>query len=272
MKVMDLHLHTKASDGHFSPTAIVRAAREANLSAISITDHDTMDGVDEALEAGKEFGIEVIRGVEFSCDVDDDEIHILGYFFKRPGEELFSVLEMLKKKRYNRAERIVKKLNSLNIELNMEDVLKFVGNPMFIGRPHIALAMVERKIVRNPSEAFDEYLCIGKLAYEPRDNGLEPKKVIDLIKRNKGLVSLAHPGYIMDDNVTLGLIEYGIHALEVFHVSHDEEMIQKYMRMVHENGLFITGGSDYHGHNDDRPVLGKMSIPYEYLRVIKEEF
>jgi len=272
MKTMDLHLHTTASDGDFSPTAIVRAAKEIGISAISITDHDNMDGVDEALEAGEKYNIEVIRGIEFSCDVDDDEVHILGYFFKEPGDEFFEVLKGLKKKRYNRAERIVKKLNSLDIELSIDDVLEFASNPMFIGRPHIALAMVERNIVKKTSEAFDDYLCIGKAAYEPRDNGLDPKLVIELIKRHGGLVSLAHPGYIMDENIICKLIEQGVQALEVFHFSHDEELVEKFMKMAQENGLFITGGSDYHGHKDDRPAPGRMSIPYKYLHIIKEEF
>lgn len=269
---VDLHIHTTASDGSFSSETIVRAAHRNGLSAIAITDHDTMNGVEQAVSAAELHGIEVIRGIEFSADMPDDEIHILGYFDSPVNNCVQTVLTELREKRILRAREILRKLEQVNIVLSIEDVLKFTGDSDYIGRPHIAMAMLEKGYVKNRNEAFSSYLTFGLPGFADRDNGLDIISTVGLIRDNNGIAVIAHPGLIKNRRYFDLAIECGVNGVEVFHPSHDNDTVQELLDFSMKKGLIVTGGSDYHGHGDKFAQLGAYSIDYSYFCKLKGAF
>jgi len=269
---IDLHIHTTASDGCFSPTDIVKSASQNGIIGMSITDHDTMNGVEEAVNCGKTCGVEVIRGIEFSVDMPDDEIHIIGYFNSPVSNEVQDILKTLRKKRIQRAYQILAKLSKLNIVLSIEDVIKFTGASDYIGRPHIAMAMIEKNYVKNKNEAFNNFLSIGLPGYAERDNGMDIENTIKLIKDNNGIAVIAHPGVLKNRDYFDIVIKKGIDGIEVFHPSHDSNLMQEFLDLAKKKNMLITGGSDYHGNGDKNPEIGNFCIDYLYFCKLKEAF
>lgn len=263
----DLHIHSIYSDGKLTPEQIVNKAKEADLSAVSITDHDTIDGIQLAITASKKIGdIEVIPGVEISTEYQQDEVHILGYFIDYNSNYLKNILKNLQSKRKLRIRKIIKKLNDIGIYITLEEVCK-TSTSSSIGRPHIAEILKQKNYVKNISEAFDLYLGKGKKAYVPREK-LSPCDAIKIIKNSKGIPVLAHPGHLERPEVINKLVMYGIEGLEVYHKDHNKEQTLFYSQFAKKNELLITGGSDCHGNS---PLLiGEYGIDKLLLNKLKE--
>jgi hypothetical protein len=260
----DLHLHTTYSDGALSPKVLVQRAHAAGLSVISITDHDNVGAIDEAIEAGRNFGIEVVPGVELSVALNEKDIHLLAYFFDYTNQKLQDYLAFFRYERLKRAERIVQKLNDINVSLNMDAVLDQAGIGS-VGRPHIASALLEEGLIGTYHEAFMKYIGVGAPAYEKKYQ-LSPLEATQLIAQAGGLTFLAHPGKYTTDVELSTLIQAGLDGIEVVHPSHNEARQEFYRGVVHQYFLLECGGSDYHGgrKNDDQ-VLGSFTVPLQIV-------
>jgi predicted metal-dependent phosphoesterase TrpH len=241
----DLHLHSTYSDGLFTPQEIVNLANSKGISTISIADHDSIEGLEETKVAASSLGIEVISGVELSSSMNQKEVHILGYFIDSKNIKFNDHMRYFRDERKKRAEKIIKKLNNLNIPLKMESVIKedFVGA---IGRPHIAHALFLNGFVTNYDEAFEKYIGLNCPAYEEKIH-FSPKDAIELISQAGGLSFLAHPNKTLNENELVNLIDMGIDGIEVIHPSHNAERINYYKGITIQYFLLESGGSDFHG-------------------------
>jgi len=256
----DLHTHTTHSDGHLSPLELVQKAKDLGISVLGITDHDTVGALDEAIEAGKTIGVEVIPGMELSASSPEGEIHVLGYFMDYHSPALTDALTIFRQKRLERIERIVGKLNRMKIPLTVESVLAEATGDS-VGRPHIANALVNNGHAVNYHQAFNKYIGEGRPAFEKKAE-FSPEDTIRLIAAAGGLSFLAHPGRSVDENLLHHLIKSGLDGIEVYHPSHSEERIEFYRGIVGEYFLLESGGSDFHGGmKRDEHVLGKIGIP-----------
>ncbi len=262
----DLHTHTTASDGTLAPAELVQQARLAGLSAVGITDHDTMAGLAEAAEAGQRWGITVVPGVELSTDATGREVHILGYHCRPDAEPLTSLLAAMRIQRRQRVERIVAALERAGIALTIEDVLAMAppgaGGPESLGRPHVARALVYRGYAATVSEAFERFLASGRPGYVPRSK-LHPVEAVRHIRAAGGVAVLAHPGLMGDDSILPQLLAAGLQGLEVWYPDHTPEQTERYLRLARDLHLIATGGSDYHGRGERWAVLGAVTAPDE---------
>jgi hypothetical protein len=264
---IDLHMHTTYSDGAYTPAELVRKAYDAGLSVISLTDHDSTNGIKEAIIYGKELGIEVITGLEISTDVDDKEIHLLAYFIDIENEELKKYLSFFRDERFHRAKRMVQKLRNLGMAITLDDVLARANNSA-IGRPHIAYAMVDLGIIGNYFEAFEKYIGDNCPAFE-RKIHVSPQSALKLISDSGGLSFIAHPGY-MKEHLLLNLIKAGIDGIEVIHPSHNDNQISFYRGIVNQYCLLESGGSDFHGGKKaDEQNLGRFCLSPNHLEAMR---
>jgi len=260
---IDLHTHTNHSDGYNSPEKLVKKVHSQGISVLSITDHDSTNGLTEAMEYADKFGIEIIPGVEISSDIRDTEVHILGYFIDPKNEELEHYLHFFRDERFKRAIRIVKKLNILGLDITIDEVMKFAKNSA-VGRPHIAQALLEKGQVKSFFEAFYKYIGNHAPAYE-RKVHLSPQSAFKIINDAGGLSFIAHPGN-MPEILIKELIDAGVDGIEVIHPSHSPEQVRFYRGIVNEYFLLESGGSDYHGgRREDDDNLGKY---YTTIKVI----
>ncbi len=260
----DLHVHTHHSDGAHTPTDIVRRAQLAGLSVISITDHDNVAGIDEAIAWGNRLGVEVVPGVELSIALGDKDVHLLAYFFDHTHRRLLDYLTFFRLERLRRAERIVAKLNKINIPLTMDAVLDQAGVGA-VGRPHIASALVEEGLIETYHEAFLKYIGTGAPASEKKYQ-LNPEEAIALIQDAGGLTFLAHPGKFTTDAELFQLIKAGVDGIEVIHPSHNETREQYYRGVVNQYFMLESGGSDYHGgKKNDEAVFGAFTVPMQVV-------
>lgn len=266
---IDLHVHTNASDGLFAPAEVVRKAREAGLSALGIADHDTVNGVEEALQAAGEERIEVVPAVEINAYHGAFEYHILGYFLDHRDERLGRALAALREARIVRMRRIVQKLGALGMEVDSEEILAAAGGGS-VGRPHIARVLLQRRHVSSMREAFDRFIGEGKPAYAPRSK-LAPKEAIALIREAGGVAVLAHPGLWGGDELIPQLAAWGIAGIEVYTPDHTGAQRERYRGFARDLGLIQTGGSDYHGWRDGAGnTLGAAATPPEEFRRLAE--
>lgn len=256
----DLHTHTTYSDGSLSPYELIKKAKSVGLSAISITDHDSVSGLDDAIEIGKEFDVQVVPGMELSANHNDSEVHILGYLMDYHNKALQEALAIFREKRLRRVERIVDKLNRMNIPLKIESVLANATGDS-IGRPHVANALVNEGHAQSYYQAFNKYIGDGKPAYEKKHD-FSPEETVRLIADAGGLSFLAHPGKTVTEDMLFRLIKAGLDGIEVIHPSHTSEHVSYYRGIVSEYCLLESGGSDFHGgmKNDDHQ-FGRVSIP-----------
>lgn len=282
MMEIDLHVHTTASDGTLTPSQAVHLAKKRQLKAIAITDHDTVDGVKEALEQGKRLSIEVIPGVEISANAKTGSLHLLGYFVETERGILKEKLERLKQARSERNPRIADRLNDLGVHITYEEAVRASGGGQ-VGRPHFAQVLVNRGYVRSISEAFDRYLAQGAPAYVGKFR-FEVKEAMDIVLEAGGVPVLAHPFTMncapdeLETRVT-ELVQDGLKGIEVFYPDHTGEQTVQYQRLADKLGLVKTGGSDFHGaliEKAELGIIGKgISLPYatvkELLRVKRGE-
>lgn len=265
----DLHLHTTASDGCYSPEKVVQLAHEKGIRVLAITDHDTTAGLSVAKQQAEEYALEFIPGIELSTVYAEHEIHILGYYIEQSSKEMQENLQEIASSRVNRVKKIVAKLNELGYPISYEDVRKKTSCGT-IGRPHIALAMMDYGIINNVEEAFEKFLNQGCPAFVPRYQ-LTPQDAVILITKAGGIPVLAHPGLGFPEHLLPELVSYGLKGIEVFHPRHSLEVQENYYRLACHYELIVTGGSDFHGHDKkDWWYFGKMRVPLESLQRLKE--
>lgn len=268
LKNTDLHLHTTASDGGYSPRQLVKKCKQVGLQYIAITDHDTVNGVKEAIEAGENEGITVIPGIEFSTKENGTSVHILGYGIDINDELLQAMLAEQQKLRKTRMQGMVRKFSKVDIQLKEADVLKEADGGS-IGRPHVAKVLVKMGIVKNVAEAFELFLGEGKPCYVKKEREMTPFEALKWIKAAKGVAILAHPVYYdLDKKVAQWVATGLLHGVEVYHRDHNldvqlhyEELVQQIEREQTVT-LLRTGGSDFH-HED----YGRVREPLGETRV-----
>lgn len=273
---IDLHTHSTFSDGTFTPLQLVKYAEEKGLKAFALTDHDTTEGVKEAKSI--ETNVEVISGVEISTRYDKKEIHIVGLYVNENDADLNKQLKYYREKRVTRNFEILEKLNSLGVNITIDDVKESCTGDV-ISRAHIAKALVSKGFVGSYTEAFDRYLGDNKCAYVPRET-LNYEESMELITKAGGVPVLAHPLlYKMSDtnleNMMVKLRQKGLKAVEVYYSTHSNSDTQHIMAMANRVGLIYSGGSDFHGATkpkiDMGTGMGKLAVPYEILEKIRGE-
>jgi hypothetical protein len=262
----DLHLHTTFSDGTDTPEKVVEAAKAVGLTAIAITDHDTMAGI--AAAEGR--GLEIIPGIELTTETAETEIHILGYFLDRNDPDLIAAITRIQKGREERVCKICEKLKELAIDLPAEKVFSLAGH-RDAGRPHIARALVEIGAVGDFKDAFNRYLGFKGPAYVAHYK-LSAGEAIKLVLAAGGIPVFAHPGVSKCDAVIPELMNEGLLGLEVYYSGHNQGLTKHYLELARKFGLLVTGGSDYHGTSGGREsVLGMFTVPDQLVEKLKNE-
>lgn len=246
--MLDLHIHTTASDGSLPPTQVVQLARKKGFSLIAVTDHDTMGGVAEALEAGKKYNVDVVPGVEISSGVTL-EVHMLGYGMSPDHPVMKAMMEDMRAARVERMERIIENLQKMGVPITVEEVEAVAGGA--IGRPHIAQVLIAHGLVPDVRTAFREYIGVGAKAYVERRK-MTSEQVIANIRDAGGVPVLAHGGLLRISEVELNqwidsMAKKGLMGLECYHNAHTPQMERLLRAAAERNGLLVTGGSDFHG-------------------------
>ena len=269
--LVDLHLHTTASDGRLSPTELIHLLASQGLKQVAISDHDTTEGLAEAFAAAEEFpDMRIIPAIELSTDIPGDEVHMLGYFLRHEDEELQKILREFRMGRLERGRMMVEKLATLGINIEWERVQEIAGEGS-VGRPHIALAMVEKGYCKEPKDAFSEYLGRNGSAYVERSK-MTPPEAVEMLIRFGAVPVLAHPAYLNDMETTIAeLAEAGILGLEVHYAQFSSETVQQLAELADRYGLIPCGGSDYHGlGNEGESLPGTLGPPPETVGLLEE--
>jgi predicted metal-dependent phosphoesterase TrpH len=259
---VDLQVHTTASDGALGPAAVVEAAAAAALHAIAITDHDTVDGLPEAEEAGRRLGVRIVPGVELSTHFEGEELHLLGLHLANL-EAMREALAEFRTQRVQRAERIVETLNAHGMPITMAAVMAEAGDGA-VGRPHIARAMLAGGWVREFREAFDKWIGWGRPAYMAKEQ-FDVADAIALVHRAGGLAVWAHPGELATPARIGRLADRGLDSVEVLHPSHPPYLVQRLVDHTEKAGLLPSGGSDWHGTQEGPRKLGGQLVPRIWL-------
>ena len=267
--MIDLHLHTTASDGSCTPSELVRRAREAGIEILAVADHDTVAAVGETTALATASGLTCIAAVEITAVHEAKDVHVLGYFVDVTSPVLLAFLEDGRRDRLRRATEMGDRLADLGAPIDMETLVNRSGGPnsgKSIARPAVANALVEAGHVQTVQEAFDRFLADGKPAYCPRV-GASPKDVVSLIAQAGGIASLAHPGPLGKDALIDSLAADGLIALECFHSDHDADATRRYLLLAARLGLAVTGGSDFHGPGSRRAEsFGRVGLPWDHYQ------
>jgi len=247
---IDLHLHTTHSDGSLRPAEVLALAKQADVTALAITDHDITTGIPEATVTGQELGIEIIPGVEISSFDGKNELHILGYYLDWQDDLLNERLSTLRASRHRRNPLIIERLRAAGLDVTYEEVRAIAGTES-VGRPHIARLLMEKKYVTSAKEAFDRFLAEGKPAYVARELPT-PAEAVGWIREAKGVAVLAHPTWVRETgeglrNCVAGLKAVGLGGVEVHYSTHTKSQTASYLEMARRLDLLVTGGSDFHG-------------------------
>ena len=269
---VDLHTHSTASDGTYSPTELLQRAKDAGLRVLALTDHDSTGGIEEATQAARNLNIEFIPGIEINTDVSGGEIHVLGYFIEYQRPAFQDVLQVLRNARERRGQRIVELLNEAGIHISWERVRGIAQGS--VGRPHVARALMEAGYVQSIAEAFDKYIGKGRFAYVPRYK-LTPEDAVHLVTSANGLPVMAHPLWL-PGLATLrewlpDLRAAGMVGLETYYGPYTPEEEGILHALADEYGLIPTGGTDFHGPGIHPTPLGGRYVPYEAVERLKAE-
>jgi len=274
---IDLHLHTTASDGVMTPSQIVNYAKSKGLLAIAITDHDTIEGLEEGLLEGERIGLEVIPGIEISAEHSPGSMHLLGFFLDIHDPILKERLGYLQRARAERNPRMAEKLNKLGIDITFDEVLKASGGGQ-VGRPHFAQVLLEKGYVRSFQEAFERFLKKGASAYVEKMR-FSAEESIHFISEANGVAVLAHPntlqvsGYSELENLILRLVKKGLKGIEAYYPEHSALEVAQYKTLAERHGLLVTGGTDYHGIDKNGLDIGvgrgEMKLPYSIVENLK---
>lgn len=269
--MIDLHLHTTASDGVLAPSELVAQAARAGITTLSVTDHDTTAGLAAARAAAARLGAAFVNGIEITAIERGRDVHVLGYFFDADNTALHAFLEAQRTERRRRVMEIVRRLNELDFSINAEHILKAVEDPpgRSVGRPAIADALVAAGRAAGRSEAFDLWLGEGRPAFVPR-RGAGAREVIDVIHDAGGLASIAHPGLLQMDDLVEVLAACGLDAIEARHSDHDAETEAYYRGMAERLGVAVSGGSDFHGEAGRARELGEVVLPERDFEILSQ--
>ncbi len=263
--MIDLHLHTTASDGRSTPRELVEHALAGHVTVMAATDHDTTAACAEVVAAARERGIEAITGIEITAVEKQRDIHVLGYFIDPENPALAAFLATQRADRVARLEAMGSRLAQLGVPVDVAAIVSRGRDQpgRSLGRPQLAHAMVEAGYVADTREAFDRFLIEGTPGFVPR-SGASIEAVIDVIHRAGGLASVAHPGKTRIDERLASLKDAGLDALEVFHPDHDPAMVARYRAVASDLGLLMTGGSDFHGDPAHGLMPGSVTLPSEH--------
>ncbi|HTB84552.1 MAG TPA: PHP domain-containing protein [Candidatus Sulfotelmatobacter sp.] len=267
MKFADLHLHTNFSDGTFTPEELVLYAQKAGLACIALTDHDTVEGCERAAAACAKVQMEFIPGAELTAEIEDTEVHILGYFLDTKNPLLLDKIAKFQSVRQSRIHEMCAALNKMGVPLKPEAVFA-LANCKSPGRPHVARALVKEKLVANLDEAFERFLKKGRPAWVPKTK-MSAVEAVELIHQAGGLAVMAHPGLNRTDEIIPGLVRAGLDGIECFHTKHSTVMAERYLEIAERHHLLVTGGSDCHGFSKNKPLIGTVKLPYEHVEKLK---
>ena len=275
--MIDLHTHSTASDGTMSPTALVRLAKEMRLEALALTDHDTVEGLEEALAAGASEGIEIVPGIEISAEFPESTLHILGYYVDYKNQAFLDNISILQKARNERNPTIIKKLRDLGLDITLEEVAVEAETGL-IGRPHFAQVLMKKGYIKTPHEAFEKYLGKGAPAYTDKFR-FEPADAIAHIRQAGGIPVLGHPFTLKYkttaelEQIVSDMAGWGLMGIEVYYSEHSATQVRLYKDLAEKHNLVITGGSDFHGQNIKGISLGigkgGLNVPYKCLEKLK---
>ena len=264
----DLHLHTHFSDGTFSPEELAAHAHEQSLTAIALTDHDTVDGCPRAAAACGGHGIEFIPGAEITAEIGGQEVHILAYWIDTASPTLRQRFTEFQSVRTGRIHGMVKQLNDRGVALTAEAVFA-IANCNAPGRPHVARALVSGGFCNDFDDAFERYLKKGRPGWVPKAM-MPAADAIALIHASGGVAVLAHPGLYRMDRLVNEAAAAGIDGIECWHTKHNPEASRRYQKMAAELDRVATGGSDCHGNSKGQPLIGRVRLPYEQVKRLRE--
>jgi predicted metal-dependent phosphoesterase TrpH len=262
----DFHTHSNCSDGALSPTALVELAVSRGVEIMALTDHDSTEGLPEALQAAARYpGFTLIPGVEMSTDVPGSEVHVLGYFLDPEDSHLQEELARLRSSRWDRGRRMVEKLRNLGMDISWERV-QAIADGGAVGRPHVAQAMLEKGYVGSIQQAFEHYIGRNGPAYVERAR-MTPAEVVAFLHERRALPVLAHPRDMENlEELLPTLQEAGLAGMEVYYQDYDEATIERLLTIARRHGLLPTGGSDYHGLGGEHERLpGDIPLPDEVI-------
>ena len=264
---VDLHSHTTASDGTLTPRELVLAAARHGVTVLAITDHDSTDGLADAMALAPTHRMTIVPGLEINCDVDGAEIHILGYYVDPADERLASRLTRFREERVERAMAMIARLAALGLSIDPERVLELAG-PGVVGRPHVAEALVQAGHVAHVDEAFKRYLGPAGQAFVMRP-ALDAGEAIDLIHDAGGVAVIAHPGLGIEESRLERIADLGLRGIEIWHPQHGPVAVRRLRALAARYGLLETGGSDFHGPQRGADV-GELPVPASALQRLKD--
>src|SRR2546427_10790982 len=265
---VDLHAHTTASDGSFTPRELVQEAARRGLRVLAVTDPDSTSGLAVALdEAARHPPLEIVPGIEINCDVEGAEIHILGYYVNYEATWFQDFCRAQREERRARVHRMAARLRELGMPIDPDEVLALVREGS-AGRPHVPHAMLKRGYVKSVREAFDKYLAAGKPGHVPRQK-LTPEDAVRLIRKAAGVPVFAHPGLASRDELIPGLIAAGLMGIECYYTEHSAQQRATYLQICKEQDLVATGGSDFHGPQVRAATLGSPRVPMAAVEALR---
>jgi predicted metal-dependent phosphoesterase TrpH len=263
----DLHLHTHFSDGTYSPEQMVAQARLQRLSALALTDHDTVEGCERTAAACAEAHIEFIAGTELTAEQEGNELHILGYLVETENERLLTEMARFQTVRQERIREMVARLNQIHVPLTTEAVFA-LANCRAPGRPHVARALVQAGLCGTLDEAFERFLKKNRPAFVPKFK-MSAAHAIELIHQAGGVAVMAHPGLNRTDEVIPAMVDAGLDGIECFHTKHSTSIAEHYLEIADRYQLLVTGGSDCHGLSKGKPLIGSVKLPYQHVEKLK---
>jgi predicted metal-dependent phosphoesterase TrpH len=263
----DLHLHTSFSDGTYTPEELAAHGHRLGFGALALTDHDTLEGCARMGRACETAGIEFIAGTELTAEQDGTELHILGYLVDTKDAKLLAEIARFQAVRQERIREMVARLNEVQVPLKVETVFA-LANCKAPGRPHVARALVQAGLCGSLDEAFERYLKKHRPAWVPKFK-MSAADAIDLIHLAGGVAVMAHPGLNHADDSIPGMVEAGLDGLECFHTKHSTATSEHYLEMADRFNVLVTGGSDCHGMNKGKPLIGTVKLPYEHVAKLK---
>jgi len=263
----DLHLHSNFSDGTYTPEELVARAQQLGFSALALTDHDSVEGCARTAAACAAARIEFISGSELTAELDGHELHLLAYFVDTENSRLLGELEKFQVVRQNRIREMVARLNQLNVPLEADAVFA-LANCRSPGRPHVGRALVQAGVCATLDEAFERFLKKHRPAWVPKFK-MSALDAIALIHQAGGVAVMAHPGLNHHDHLIGQLVEAGLDGLECFHTKHSTATSEHYLELADHFQLLVTGGSDCHGMNKGRPLIGTIRLPYGHVEQLK---
>jgi len=269
VKYADLHIHTNYSDSTFSPEEVIVAARDSGLSAVSITDHDTVNGIPDSIKYGEQYGIEVIPGIEMTVEKDEREVHILGYYIDWKSDTLLKKIKAIQESRVKRIYQMVELLKQEGIDIDPEEVINYAGRGT-LGRLHLASVMQKKEKIATIKEAFNKYIGFSKSCYVPHMK-FSPEEAIKLILASGGVPVLAHPAVTNNAPFIPEFTAIGLRGLEIYHSDHNKADQKRFLKIAEKHGLIATGGSDCHGMGKGRMLIGTVMMEYTVVEKLKEE-